>query len=172
MATTDTNIVSPNLSQGRDRNVPATVDIDGNSLRTGKPPVKAVDIYQAQQLEDIGRHPAQAKTDYDTDPMWGLQDKQTIADVHHEQTRLPGGISPAVPLQPNFGWVPNPEDLTPPDAYKFERNPQSQHDAPAQDWAWNPQDEPDTRVPRQVRVPGGISPGVPLQPDFGWVPTY
>ncbi|ELK5289379.1 hypothetical protein Q6670_004047 [Salmonella enterica] len=171
MAATDSNIVSPNLSMGRDRSTPSQIDEKGNSVVTGKPPTNSMDIYQAQEAAARAKHPAQASPAYDADPMWGLQDGQTEVDVKHAAIRLPGALSPEVPLQPDHGWTPNPEDLTPPDPYQFERTPQSRHDAEQPNWAWNPQDEPIPREPTRVARPGGISPEVPLQPDFGWVPT-
>lgn len=91
---------------------------------TGKPPKNSMQIYQEQQAAALARHPAQATPDYDADPMWGTQSGQTDVDVKSTPARVPGFLKEEpVPLQPNFGWTPNPQDITPPTEKPKAENP-------------------------------------------------
>ncbi|EMD0638849.1 hypothetical protein VPZ60_004265 [Salmonella enterica] len=207
MATTDTNIVSPNLSQGRDRNASQTIDVQavdskgaplwqtdasgaelkdsaGNkipviekaiSILTGEPPRTSLDVYQEQEAAAIAKHPKQAAVDYNADPMWGLQDGQTEVTGKVNTVRLPGFLEETLPppqlQQPDFGWTPNPQDVTPviPPAVPHVLPSGDVVEQP--DFGWNPQDSELPRPEPVVHLPGSYSPDPVLQPNFGWTPN-
>ena len=172
---TDDNVVSPNENLGRDLGLSPQIDDKGNSIITGKPPRNSQRVYQDQLDAAQKAHPKQAVPDYDKDPMWGLQDKQGDVILPKNVVRTPGFVKETLPdpalQQPDFGWVPNPEDLTPPAHIPFVRTPARAPEIERPDYGYNPQYDEIPRDPAVVRLPGRISPDPVLQPDFGWTPN-
>lgn len=171
-APTGTN---PNVTLGRDFST-KQADADGNSIHTGKPVRTSLDIYQEQQAAAIARHPDQATPDYDADPMWGLQDGQgDVIDKAKNTVKVPGFVKEDLPdpalQQPDFGWVPNPQDLIPTPAKTYHRTPQTHEEADQPDFAWDPQASELERPAPTVNLPGANSPDPVLQPNFGWTPN-
>ncbi|EDZ0839921.1 hypothetical protein GJ904_17760 [Salmonella enterica] len=181
-----------NLNQGRNFVVPPQVDADGNSIITGKKPVNAQQIQQAQsdayweriRTDPLDKNPDKVNRNKNEQPNWDWTpneaDRSLVVAKPAAEKVLP---RPPEDTQEQFAermaqiWTPNPSDLTPPPPAIHERQPGQPHNVvrPLEepDFNWNPLTGAEGYVKPDIEIPtrphyNDVAPVT--EPDFGWNP--